>query len=269
VTELLDALALGAVQNALLATSLLGATCAVLGVYVVTRRMAFFGDALAHSTLPGIAVAYLVGVQLVLGAAAAAVVAAVLIGLASRRKAVTEDTAIGVVFTGMFALGVLVLTGTRTKRDPMELLFGTVLGVTAFDLWVIAGVFVVIVGCLVLVHKEMELTSYDPTHAAAVGLNPDRLRLLLLVLLALAVVAGVQSVGVLLTNAMLVTPAATALLVTRRLVPAMLTAVGLAVTSAVGGLVLSCLLNASSMAAVVLVATGLFALVAVARPART
>ena len=131
-------------QHALLAAVMVGVTCALLGVHVVQRRMAFVGDALAHTTLPGLVIAHLFGWSLSLGGLGAALATALLIGWASRRQTIKEDTAIGVVFTGMFALGVLLMSRTRSYRDLTHMLFGNVLGVTTEDLWFIGGVAVVV-----------------------------------------------------------------------------------------------------------------------------
>ena len=164
---------------------------------------------------------------------------ALLIGLASQRRAVKEDTAIGVVFTGMFALGVLLMSRTRSYRDLTHMLFGNVLGVTTMDLWFIAGVSVVVLLTLALFHKELELTAFDPTHARMIGLRTDWIRLLLLGLLALAAVAGIQTVGVILTNALLITPAATAAFLSDRMPWRMLLGAVLATVCSIVGLTLS------------------------------
>lgn len=245
-------------QHALLAAVLVGVTCAVLGVHVVQRRMAFIGDALAHTTLPGLVIAHLFGWSLSLGGLGAALATALLIGWASRRHAVKEDTAIGVVFTGMFALGVLLMSRTRSYRDLTHMLFGNVLGVTTEDLWFIGGVAAVVLLCLALFHKELELTACDPTHAEVIGLRVDRMRFLLLGLLALAVVTGIQTVGVILTNALLITPAATAALLSDRMPWRMLLGALLATACSLAGLTLSYVAETSSGAAIVLCCTAAF-----------
>jgi manganese/iron transport system permease protein len=247
-------------QHALLAAVLIGITCAVLGVYVVQRRMAFVGDAMAHTTLPGLVIAHLWGWSLSLGGLAAAVVTAVAIAWVSRRQQVKEDTAIGVVFTGMFAVGVLLMSRAGSFRDLSHMLFGNVLGVTTNDLYLIAGVAAVVLLTLWLFHKELELTSYDPTHAEVIGLRAGLMRLLLLGLLALAVVTGIQAVGVILTNALLVTPAAAAGMLTTSFPRRMLLAAVLSTVCAAVGLVASYLLKASSGASIVLACTAVFAL---------
>jgi ABC-type Mn2+/Zn2+ transport system permease subunit len=246
-------------QQALLAAVLIGITCAVLGVYVVQRRMAFIGDAMAHTTLPGLVIAHWWGWNLAVGGLAAAVVTAVFIAWISRRQQLKEDTAIGVVFTGMFAVGVLLMSRTRSYRDLSHMLFGNVLGVTPNDLYVIAAVAVIVLLTLWLFHKELELTSFDPTHAEVIGLRAGSMRLLLLGLLALAVVTGIQAVGVILTNALLVTPAAAAALLTNSLTRRMLLAALLAAGCATVGLVASYWLEASSGASMVLACTLTFA----------
>ena len=246
-------------QNAILAAVLIGLTCAVLGVYVVQRRMAFVGDAMAHTTLPGLVIAHLCGWSLSLGGLAAALVTAVLIAWVSRRQRIAEDTAIGVVFTGMFAVGVLLMSRAKSYRDLSHMLFGNVLGVTSTDLWLIAGVALLVFVVLGLFHKELELTSYDPTHARVIGIRADLLRLVLLGLLALAVVAGIQAVGVILTNALLVTPAASAALLSHRFPQRMIIAAGIAILCAAGGLYASFVFQVSSGASIVLACTTVFA----------
>ena len=267
-TFLVEPFQLGFMQTALAAAVCVSISCAGIGVYVVLRRMAFIGDALAHTILPGVVVAYLNGFNLLLGAAVAGVLTALGIGWLSRRDALREDTAIGVVFTALFALGILLMSTVRSFRDLSSILFGNILGVTGDDLVAIALVAAVVVGALALLHKELELTSFDPTHAQVIGLRPDRLRYVLLVLLSFTVVAGVQAVGVLLTSALLITPAAAASLVTDRLPRMMAIAVGIAVLSSLVGLYASYYLSVASGAAIVLSCTFWFALAWLLRSAQ-
>ncbi|MCU0491828.1 MAG: metal ABC transporter permease [Chloroflexaceae bacterium] len=255
---ILEPLRLGFMQTALLAAVLVGITCATLGVYVVLRRMAFIGDALSHTILPGLVISYLNGWNLSLGALVAGMFTAMGIGWFSRREAIREDTAIGVMFTAMFALGILLISTVRSFRDFTHMLFGNVLGVSREDVLLIGAVAVVVVGTLLLLHKEFELTSFDPNHAQVMGLKADRLRYLLLALLALTVVMSIQVVGVVLTSALLVTPAAAASLVTQRLPRMMLVAIGIAVGSAIVGLFASYYFSVSSGAAIVLTCTACF-----------
>jgi manganese/iron transport system permease protein len=255
-------------QTALLAAALVGLACATIGVYVVLRRMAFIGDALAHTALPGLVVAYLNGLNLFVGAIVAGLLTALGIGWLSRRQEVREDTAIGVMFTAMFALGILFISTARSFRDLTHILFGDILGVTTTDLALIAVVTAAVMASLFVVHKELELTSFDPTHAEVIGLRPDRLRYLLLFLLALTVVTGIQVVGVLLTSALLVTPAAAAALVTNRLPRMMAIAALIAIGSGIAGLYLSYHYDVSSGAAIVLTCTLCFSIAWIARTLR-
>ncbi|HEY7063458.1 MAG TPA: metal ABC transporter permease [Chloroflexota bacterium] len=255
---LIEPLRYGFLQTALLAAALVGVTCATLGVYVVLRRLAFIGDAIAHTTLPGLVVAYLHGWNLFGGAVAAGLLTALGIGWLTRRETLREDTAIGVLFTAMFALGIALVTAARSFRDLSHMLFGNVLGVTAADLQLIVAVTAVVLGALALLHKELELTSFDPTYAESIGLRADTLRYVLLTLLALTVVAGIQVVGVVLTSALLVTPAAAASLVTDRLPRMMAVAVAIAVGAAVVGLYASYYYSVASGAAIVLACTACF-----------
>jgi len=245
-------------QMSLLAAVLVGTTCATLGVYVVIRRMAFIGDALAHTALPGLVVAYLNGWSLFLGAVVAGLLTSIGIGWFSRREGVREDTAIGVLFTGMFAFGILLLSRTRSFRDLTHMLFGNILGVSRSDLWLIGGITALVLLVLTLFHKELELTSCDPVYAEVIGLRTDLIRYALLVLLALTVVTGIQAVGVVLTSALLVTPAAAASLLTNRLPKMMLISTFIAVGSSVVGLYASFYQGVSSGASIVLCSTACF-----------
>lgn len=265
---LLEPFSFGFMRTGLAAATLVGLTCAILGVYVVLRRMAFIGDAMAHTTLPGLVVAYLNGWNLFGGAIVAGLLTALGIGWFTRRDAVREDTAIGVVFTGMFAFGILLISTARSFRDLSHMLFGNVLGVTPRDLQVIAIIAVTVLAVLALLHKELELTSFDPTHAQVIGLRADRLRYVLLGLLALTVVTSIQVVGVVLTSALLVTPAAAASLLTNRLPRMMLLAALIAVGSAIAGLYASYYARVASGAAIVLTCTACFGLAWLVHAAR-
>jgi len=245
-------------QAALLAALLVGLTCASIGVYVVLRRMAFIGDALSHTILPGVVVAYLNGFNLSFGALLAGVCTALGIGWLSRREVIREDTAIGVVFTGMFAFGVLLMSSARSFRDFTHILFGNILGVTPDDLTLIVLISMGVLLLLILFHKELELTSFDSIHAEVIGLKASRLRYLLLLLLAFAVVSSIQVVGVVMTSALLITPAATASLLTQRLWRMMGLAILIAMSSGIIGLYASFYANVSSGAAIVLACTGFF-----------
>lgn len=253
----------GFMQTALLASILTGLSCAGIGVYVVLRRMAFSGEALAHSVLPGLVVAYMTGYSLSVGALVAGGAAALGMGWLSGRERLREDSAIGVTFTAMFALGVLLASRSGSYRDLSHLLFGNLLGVTRADLLPMAIVTGVVLATLAYFHKELALTSYDESHAQAAGIRPGAMRQLLLLLLALAVVTGVQAVGVVLVSALLITPAAAASLLSRKLTSMMAYATLFAVLASVAGLYASYYADLVSGPAVVLACTAIFAVAAV------
>jgi manganese/iron transport system permease protein len=255
-------------RTAALAGILIGVTCATLGTYVVLRRMAFIGDALSHTVLPGLVIAYLNQWNLVAGAIVAGIATALGIGWLSQRREIREDTAIGILFTGMFALGILLISTVRSFRDFTHMLFGYILGVTDEQLRLIAAITVIVIGALSILHKELELTSFDPTYAEVIGLRANRLRYILLVLMALAVVGAIQAVGVVLTSALLVVPAAAASLLTHRLPRMMLASVGIAVASSLMGLLASYYFNVASGAAIVLACIALFVVAWIVRTIR-
>lgn len=246
-------------QNAMVASVIIAMTCGVIGSYVVLRRLAFIGDALAHTALPGVVVAYLNGWSLIGGALVAGVMTALGIGWLAKRSSLREDTAIGVIFTAMFALGIVLMSRAQSFRDLNHILFGNILGVQSSELWMILGVSIAVVTVLLLLHKELELASFDTIHAEVAGIRTDHLRTLLLILLAFTIVTGIQVVGVILTSALLVTPAAAASLLTRNLRTMMWVAGTMGAISAFAGLVISYHFSVSTGATIVLVCTALFA----------
>jgi ABC-type Mn2+/Zn2+ transport system permease subunit len=266
---LLAPLAYAFMQRGLLASLMVGVLCAVIGCFVVLRSMAFLGDALAHSILPGVAVAYLFQGSLFVGALVAAVLVAIGIGAVSRRGEIREDTAIGILFAAALALGVALISTLRTyAQDLTHILFGNVLGVSDGDLGWTAILGFIVLAVIILLYKELLVVTFDPVMASTLRLPVDVLRTALLVLLALTIVVSLQTVGVGLVVAMLVTPAATAYLLVRRLPVMMLVAALIGAVSAVAGLYLSFYINVASGAAVVLVATALFLLAFLFAPQR-
>jgi len=248
-------------QRGMLASMIVGILCAVMGTYVVLRGMAFLGDALSHAILPGIAIAYLLHGSLLVGALVAAIVIAFLIGLFSRQGTVKEDTAIGILFAAALSLGIALISSMKTYAvDLSHILFGNILGVSSTDLWLTAGLGLLVLLTVVLLYKPFLVISFDPVLAATMRLPADLLRNLMLVLLALTVVVSLQTVGVGLAAAMLVTPAATAYLLTRRLTSMMVLSAALGALSSIIGLYLSYYLNIVSGSAIVLTATVFFVL---------
>ncbi|HUG06633.1 MAG TPA: metal ABC transporter permease [Candidatus Limnocylindria bacterium] len=260
--DLLEPLEYAFVQRALAAAVLVALVCASVGVFVVLRGLAFLGDAIAHAAFPGVVIAFLLKVNIVIGGSIAAVLSALAIGAVARRSGLKEDTAIGVVFSGMFALGIVLFSGIRTYTgDLLGILFGDVLGVTAEQLVIAAVTASAVLAVLWIVWRQLVFVSFDPVGAAAAGLNTLRYDTLLLGLIGLAIAVSVQIVGVVLVVAMLVTPAATARLVAQDLRALVATALLVAVASSVVGIWLSYYVNAASGGTIVLVATALFGLV--------
>ena len=250
----------------MLAAVIVGTVCAILGTYVVLRGMAFFGDALAHAVLPGVAIGYLVGGgargPVFWWAMATALVSAFGIGAVSRSTKIKEDTAIGIIFAGMFALGVALISMVRNyTADLTHFLFGDVLGVSSNDLILTASFGVLIILIIVIFYKEFLVVSFDPVLATTLRLPIRWLDYLLIGLIAIAIVVSLQTVGVTLMVAMLVTPAATASLLTRRLPRMMVISALIAVFSGITGLYLSYYFNLASGAAIVLTCTTVFVMV--------
>ncbi len=257
---ILEPLSYGFVLRGLAAGMLAALSCGLLSAFVVWRGMAFVGDALAHAILPGIVVAYALGFSLFFGALVAAAIAVFFIGVISGRKRLKEDTAIGIVFSGFFALGVLLLSRITTYQDLGHILFGNILGVASSDLVVMSSVVVLTVGVLALSYKELLVTSFDPAHSVAIGLSPTAMRYLLLLLLAMTTVVAIQTVGVILVLSLLVTPGAAASMISKRLKNIMILSVLMSLTATVVGFYVSYYGDVASGPAIVLTLTLFFVL---------
>src|SRR3990172_2760297 len=256
-------------QKALLASVIVGVVCAVLGCYVVLRSMAFLGDALVNAILRGVAIAYLLGVNLLAGALVAGLVVAVGISYVSRAGTVREDTAIGIFFAGALALGVVLISTLSTyAADLTHILFGNVLGVTASDLWISGLLGLAVLAAVLALYRELLIVSFDPILGRTLGLRTQALRTGLFLMLAATIVVSLRTVGVALVAAMLVTPPAAAYLVTRRLPAMMAVSVLIGLVSAIGGLYASYYLDVATSGAMVLVATAIFLLIFVFAPGR-
>jgi manganese/iron transport system permease protein len=260
--------------RALVASALVGGLCSIVGTFVVLRSMAFLGDAIAHSVLPGIATGVLVAGRgdrrsLFWWALGTSILVALGIGWVSERGRIKEDTAIGIVFAGMFALGIALLSTVRGFAvDLVHVLFGDVLGVSVGDLALIAAFGGAVLMLVVLFYKELVLVSFDPTLGATLRLPVAAYRRLLLVLVAITVVVSLQVVGLALMLAMLVAPATTAFLLTRRVRSMMAVGALIGVASGLIGLYLSFYFAVASGAAIVLVAIATFLLALLLTPRR-
>jgi manganese/iron transport system permease protein len=227
-------------QRALLAGVLAAITCSVVGTWVVLRGLAFMGDALAHGVLPGIALAFLWGVDLTVGALVSAAVMVAGINLVNRRGHLREDTGIGLLFVGMLALGVIIISRASTfTTDLTGFLFGNVLGVTTADVRVQIGAVTIAVAACALLYRPFLALAFNEQKAALLGLRPRLANVVLLALIAIAVVSSFRAVGTLLVFGLLIAPPATASLVVRRVPTMMVTGAAIGVLSVASGLVIS------------------------------
>lgn len=258
-------------RRALMASVMVGVICGTLGCFIILRRMAFIGEAISHAVLPGVVIGFMIAgkgnVTLFVGAVISGLLTAMLIGFVNRNSRIKEDTAIGVIFIGFFALGVLLISRLQAVHlDLQHFLFGDPLGVAQSDLWMTAIIGVVILVSIILFYKQLTLSSFDPTMAMAIGMPIGLIHYFLMGMLSMTIVASLQAVGIVLVVAMLITPGATAYLLTDRL-PRMLLLAGLFGTiSAVLGLYLSVWMNYSSGSTMVVVATLIFLLMLIFAP---
>lgn len=245
-------------QRALLTAMVVGAVCGVLSCYVVLKRWALLGDAISHAVLPGVAVAYLLGWPFFVGAFITGALTSLGIGFIERNTRIKEDAAMGLMFTGAFALGIVIISQIATSTHLMHILFGNVLGVRmeALLLTLISGAFTLAV--VFLYYKEFLLYTFDPVQASSLGMKTSAIHYGIMLLLTLTIVASLETVGIILVVAMLITPGATAYLLTNSLPRMMAISAAAGVFSAVVGLYLSFVFNVASGGSIVLVATSLF-----------
>jgi len=256
-------------QRAFLAASLAAVVCAAVGTFVVLKGLAFMGDAVAHSSLAGMALVYALGGSILLGALAWVVPASLVITYVSRRANVMLDTSIGIIYAGGFALGIIILSQVNNYTvDLFGFLFGNVLGATWGDIIIIGAVAAAVLLVMAILYKEILFTSYDSTMAEVSGVPVRLVQYLMPLLIGVTTVVALKTVGIVLVLALLVTPAATARLLVRRLPLMMATSVLVALAATVVGLYLSFYLDLASGPTIVLVATGIFALVLMVSPSR-
>ena len=226
--------------RALFVSSMIGIICPVLGSYVVIRGMGFMGDAMAHSVLPGIVIALIVGVSPFLGSVPMAILVAVTVGYLIRSKAVTEDTAFGVLFAGLFSIGLVIISVAGGLAVSVEdILLGQILGVSNSDILISFILTMVVMISLIAFHRQLIFSGFDPVGSVVAGLNVGALNYMFLILLGIAIVVTLHVVGVVLVVGLLVTPAAAAQLVIRRFTKAMMLAISFGLISAVTGLYIS------------------------------
>lgn len=251
----------GFLQKALLTSIMVGIICGVIGCFIILRGMALMGDAISHAVLPGVAISYILGINFFFGAVFTGILTAIAIGFVSQNSRIKHDTSIGIMFTAMFAAGIIIITMLKSSTDLYHILFGNVLAVRPSDMWITLGTGLFVLTAVYLFYKELLVTSFDSTMAAAYGLPVRFIHYFLMTLLTMVTVASLQTVGIVLVVAMLITPAAAAYLLTDRLWVMIFLAAGIGVISSIVGLYFSFTYNLASGATIVIAATAIFALV--------
>jgi manganese/iron transport system permease protein len=265
---LVEPLQFAFMQRSLAVAILVGIICSVVGSYLMVQRLALLGDAISHSVLPGLAIAFWLGLNIFVGAFVTGVISTVLIGWIHTRSPIKEDAAMGIVFSAFFALGIILITTIQkdNKIDLNHFLFGNILGVTAGDVRDTAIIAALVLTAVVLLYKELLFYSFDPLGAQASGLPTTWLNAGLMVLIALTVVASMKVVGVILVLSLLIAPGATAYLLVPRLHQVMVLGAAVGVFSSVSGMYLSYYVNLPSGPAIVLVVSAIFSMAFLASP---
>ena len=252
----------GFMVRALIGSVLVGMMCPLVGAYVITRNLAFIGDALAHAVLPGMVLGFIVGINPAIAAVPTGVAFAVLVRTVGRRAGLSTDTVIGILFAATFALGLVMLSASTTITVNIEdLLLGQILAISSTGIYVSLGITLMVILGLFTLHHWLLFASFDPVGSQVVGRRANFVDYALLVMLALVIVIGIQAAGIVLVMAMLVTPAAAAYLLVRRFASMMMTAAAIGAVAAVTGLYVSYHFNLPAGPAMALVATGIFVVV--------
>ena len=259
-TWLLEPLSHAFMVKALLVSALVGGVCGLLSCYMTLKGWALMGDAVSHAVMPGVVVAYALGLPFSLGAFVFGVGSVAAIGFVKQKSRIKEDTVIGLVFTGFFALGLVLVSKVRSNIDLTHILFGNVLGISGSDIQQTLLISALVVGLLLVFRRDLLLFCFDPTHARSIGINTGLLHYMLLSVLSLTAVAGLQTVGGILVVAMLVTPGATAYLLTDRFDRMTFLAIASSVLSSVIGVYVSYWSDSSTAGCIVLAQTALFLL---------
>jgi ABC-type Mn2+/Zn2+ transport system permease subunit len=250
----------GFLQKALLTSIMVGIICGVIGCFIILRGMALMGDAISHAVLPGVAISYMLGINFFFGAVFSGVLTALAIGFVTQNSRIKHDTSIGIMFTAAFASGIIMITLLKSSTDLYHILFGNVLAVRSTDMWITLGIGLIVIAAVYLFYKELLVTSFDETMGAAYGLPVRFIHYFLMTLLTMVTVASLQTVGIVLVVAMLITPAAAAYLLTDRLWVMIFLAAGIGIISSIVGLYFSFTYNLASGATIVLSATAIFVL---------
>ncbi len=263
---LVDPLSHEFMRRALMVSALVGGVCGLLSCYMTLKGWALMGDAVSHAVMPGVVVAYALGLPFSIGAFVFGVSSVALIGFVKQKSRVKEDTVIGLVFTGFFALGLVLVSKIKSNIDLMHILFGSPLGISIDDVQQTIFISGIVVAILLIFRRDLMLYCFDPTHARSIGINTSFLHYLLLSVLSLAAVAGLQTVGIILVVAMLITPGATAYLLTDRFDRMTILAVLSSVISSLIGVYFSYWTDVETGGSIVLSQTFLFLLAFIFAP---
>lgn len=257
---LIEPLQYGFMQRSLMVAVIVGIICSVVGSYLMVRRMALLGDAISHSLLPGLAIAFILGINIYVGAFVAGIISTVLITLIHTRSPIKEDAAMGIVFSAFFSLGITLITIVQkdNKIDLNHFLFGNILGVNGDEVRNTAIIAILVLVSVIALYKELLFYSFDPLGAKAAGLAVGFLDVGLMVLVALTVVASMKAVGVILVLSLLITPSATAYLLVPRLHQVMLLGSVIGVISSISGMYISYYYNLPSGPAIVMMVSSFF-----------
>lgn len=253
-----DLMQYGFLQKALFTSMMVGVIAGVIGSFIILRGMSLMGDAISHAILPGVAASFMLGINYFIGAIIMGLLTSISITFISQNSKLKSDTAIGIIFSAFLALGILMFMKAQTAISLDSILFGNVLMVQDFDMYLTLGIGILVIIIIFVFYKEFLITTFDPLIATTYGINTKAFHYLLMILLTLVTVAALQTVGVILVVAMLITPAATAYLLTHKLSKMILIAASLGALSALIGLILSNNYNLSSGPVIVLVATSFF-----------
>ena len=261
-----DVLVYAFLQKALITSIVVGVICGVIGSFIILRGMALMGDAIAHAILPGVAISYILGINYFYGAVVVGVLTALGIGVISEKSRIKSDAAIGIVFSAAFALGVILITMAKSAIDLTQILFGNVLYVRTMDMWLTIIIGIILLLIVVIFFKELLISSFDETMAKVYGLKTRFIHYGIMVLLTLVTVASLQTVGVILVVALLITPASTAYLLTNRLSTMIILSATFGALSSVIGIYFSYVYNLPSGPVIALAATAIFLIALVFSP---
>ncbi len=247
--------------KAILVSSVVGAVCALLSCFLILKGWSLLGDAISHAVLPGVVLAYIIGIPFSIGAFVFALLSVVIIGVVKNNTKIKEDAVMGIVFTTLFALGLILISRTVSSVDLMHVLFGYVLGISDSAAAYTIATSIVVAGVILALRRTLLLYCFDPIHAQSIGIPIRVVHYLLLVLLAITITASLQTVGIILVIAMLITPGSTAFLLTKRFSPMLIIATCASVVSAISGAYVSYYLDISTGGAIVFIQGMIFVLV--------